>query len=90
MQDDVPLRLHMWGTNLYTGGHFDSYIVDYSDYKPGPPSDETWVVPDMCPAGLSPDNSLAAKQSHWLTKLRSVLPNTHFGKPYHMTVYPWG
>ena len=32
-QDGAPLRLNMWGFNLYTEGHFDLYIADYYDYK---------------------------------------------------------
>ena len=33
LQDGAPLRLNMWGFNLYTEGHFDLYIADYYDYK---------------------------------------------------------
>ena len=32
-QDGAPLRLNMWGFNLYTEGHFDLYIADYYDFK---------------------------------------------------------
>ena len=68
----------MWGKNLYTGGHFDAYIVDYSDYKPGAISEDTWEVPHICPSEIEPE-SVAAKSSHWLAKLRSVLPSAHYG-----------
>ena len=37
LQDGSPLRLNMWGFNLYTDGHFDLYIADYYDYKVRPP-----------------------------------------------------
>lgn len=37
LQDGAPLRLNMWGFNLYTDGHFDLYIADYYDYKVSPP-----------------------------------------------------
>ena len=33
VQKGAPLRLNMWGVNLYTGGHFDLYVADYYDYK---------------------------------------------------------
>ena len=33
VQDGAPLRLNMWGVNLYTGGHFDLYVADYFDYQ---------------------------------------------------------
>ena len=68
----------MWGKNLYTGGHFDAYVVDYYDYKPGAIADEIWSVPDLCPKEHEPENA-ALKQSHWLAKLRSVLPSMHYG-----------
>lgn len=78
--DITPLRLYMWGKNLFTGGHYDAYIVDYYGYTPGPAPAEVWSVPDYCPKHLSPDNEdHASRFSHWLTKLRSVLPSTHFG-----------
>ena len=79
VQDDVPLRLSMWGTNLFTQGHFDAYIVDYYDYRPVPAAAETWAVPDICPSQPEPENA-ATKRSHWLAEIRSVLPSTHFGE----------
>lgn len=79
MQDNTPLRLFMWGKNLYTGGHYDAYIVDYSAYKPGASPEDTWAVPDICPKDPEPAN-VASKHGHWLAKLRSVLPSTHYGK----------
>lgn len=69
----------MWGKNLYTEGHYDNYVVDYYDYKPGPIPDEVWTVPDICPKHVQPEDG-TIKQAHWLSKLRSVLPSTHFGK----------
>ena len=38
LQDGTPLRLNMYGFNLYTEGHFDLYIGDYYDYKVSSPS----------------------------------------------------
>ncbi len=52
----TPLRLFMWGKNLFTDGHFDAYIVDYYNYVPGPAPEDTWSVPDICPKHLSPEN----------------------------------
>ena len=69
----------MWGKNLYTGGHFDAYVVDYYDYKVGAIAEDTWEVPKICPREIEPE-SAAAQNSHWLSKLRSVLPNAHFGR----------
>ena len=78
MQDGTPLRLYMWGANLFTGGHFDAYIVDYYDYKPGAIDADVFSVPDMCPRKISPD--LLAKKSHWLAHVRSIFPSPHFGE----------
>lgn len=70
----------MWGKNLYTGGHFDAYVVDYYDYKPGPIPEDVWEVPRLCPKDVEPGNA-AVQQSHWLTKLQSILPSIHYGEP---------
>lgn len=43
----APVKLHMWGVNLYTGGHFDEYVVNYYNYKPGPIDDKIWEVPEV-------------------------------------------
>lgn len=29
----APKELRMWGINLYTGGHFDDYRVEYTHYN---------------------------------------------------------
>ena len=76
----IPLRLYMWGKNLFTGGHFDAYVVDYYDYKPGPPADEVFSVPDYCPTNISPDLSPNQQESHWISRVRAALPSQHFGK----------
>lgn len=68
----------MWGPQLFTGGHFDAYILDYYDYQPGAVNDDVFSVPEMCPKKISPD--VAVQKTHWLAQVRSILPNAHFGK----------
>ena len=79
LQDGAPLRLYMWGKNLFTGGHFDAYIVDYYDYQPGSIDEDIFSVPDNCPKKLSPDLSPNFGKAHWHTKLRAMLPSRHYG-----------
>ena len=44
----APLRLWMLGVNLYTGGHKDVYIAEYSDFKVGPETC-SWRSPPGAP-----------------------------------------
>lgn len=60
----VPLRLHMLGTNLYSGGHKDEYVATFYDYKAGAISDDVFQLPngmstDDCKSA-APDAALAA------------------------------
>ena len=80
-QDDVPLELNMWGINLYTGGHFDNYVVHYTSYRAGPVADAVFEKPDLCH-----DKPLqAAPVGGWRHNLHaqvvSLLPNPYYGAP---------
>ena len=82
----MPLELNMWGINLYTGGHFDNYIVHYFDYQPGPQADTLFAKPDICHG--KPE--LPAQQSGWRhdlqAQIRSLLPNPYHGAPLPLEV----
>lgn len=88
LQDGTPLRLYMWGKNLFTGGHFDAYIVDYYDYQPGSIDEDIFSVPDNCPKKLSPDLSPNFGKAHWHTKLRAMLPSRHYGEAQSCPILP--
>eukprot|EP00891_Asterochloris_glomerata_P000653 jgi/Astpho2/653/Aster-x0947 len=76
--EDAPLELHMWGTNLYTGGHYDEYVADFHDWRPGPIDDEVWETPDVCR-----DHPDAMQAHHVDSGLRLEMarqaPNRHWG-----------
>lgn len=83
LQKGAPLRLHMWGINLYTGGHFDDYIADYYGFEPGPPEANVYNVPDYCPPHPSTAESYVVRhqmrQNGVLRHLHAMLPNPHYG-----------
>jgi len=47
-RDQVPLRFHMLGTELFGGAHFDEWVMDYSGYEPDSPAKHIFETPDMC------------------------------------------
>ena len=156
LQEDAPLELHMWGTNLYTGellvdlhrprkqlvtlqwvlfpylqglghvcwgspnpvliwlcallfsaahhlpseeaaaqcipapststprlacagGHYDEYVADFHDWRPGPIDDDVWETPDVCR-----DHPDAMQAHHEDSGLRLEVarqaPNRHWGE----------
>ena len=82
-RQNVPLRLEMWGVNLYTGGHFDDYQVDFHSFLAGPPPAGTFTVPAICPPKPSLDDSFVARHQlrhTGLVRHLSIMhPNMHFG-----------
>ncbi|CAL8460756.1 g287 [Coccomyxa elongata] len=83
-KDGNPLRLNMWGVNLYTGGHFDLYISDYFDYKAGEIDEQEFDVPSFCPEKPDPDEPGSNggrfhRNMGGIARMRSLLPNAHYG-----------
>ncbi|KAK9819683.1 hypothetical protein WJX72_001073 [[Myrmecia] bisecta] len=89
-KEGAPLQLHMWGINLYTGGHFDEWISTYTDFKAGPLAEDVWSVPDFCPK--EPSVMLPQHRETGLTAdLRRMLPNAHYGdEAYDAFVHKFG
>lgn len=52
--DGTPVRLDMWGTNWFTGGHWDHYIAEFYDFEADPAFDDaTFAMPPVC-KGVAP------------------------------------
>lgn len=85
VQEGVPLRLDMWGVNLYTGGHFDRYIADYHGFEPGPAPAKTFAIPEYCPQHPTAVDAYIMRhqmaQNGLLRHLYAMLPNQHSGIP---------
>lgn len=57
--EGVPVRLHMFGQDMFSGSHFDTYIVDYQLYRPGAPDPAVFERPIECtgvPEEATPGN----------------------------------
>ena len=78
-QDDEPLELDMWGINLYTGGHYDNYIVHYTSYRAGSIPEAVFSKPDLC----AEKPVLAHVTEGWRhdlhAQIASFLPNAYYG-----------
>ena len=81
MQAGAPLQLNMWGINIYTGGHYDHYIVDYFGFQAQPASPATFDVPEFCPRTPEPGQQMTPhhKQAGLHAQLRRLLPNAYSG-----------
>ena len=75
----------MWGINLYTGGHFDNYLVRYTSYRAGASPEAAFEKPDLC----ADKPLLPAKTEGWRHALHaqvaSYLPNAYYGAPYALS-----
>ena len=82
LQEGAPLQLNMWGINIYTGGHYDHYIVNYFGFSKGPAPEGTFDVPDFCPTKPEPGNQMTPhhRQAGLGAQLRRLLPNAHSGE----------
>ena len=81
-QEGAPLMLNMWGINIYTGGHYDNYIVNYYDYREGPAPPGTFDKPAICPDKPEPEDAQTPhhKQAGIHAQIRRMLPNRHQGE----------
>jgi hypothetical protein len=50
-KDDVPLRLHCLGNEMFGGAHYDEWVIDYASYSPEPPHKSIFKIPHMCKDG---------------------------------------
>ena len=66
----------MWGINIYTGGHYDHYIVDYFGFQAQPAPPATFDVPEFCPKTPEPGQQMTPhhKQAGVHAQLRRLLP----------------
>ena len=78
----MPLLLNMWGINIYTGGHYDNYVVNYYGYREGPAPAGTFNKPHICPDKPDPEDELTPhhKQAGLHAQIRRMLPNPHHGE----------
>lgn len=44
----TPLRLSMIGQDIFSGSHYDEYIVDFLSFTPGVPDDSVFAIPNAC------------------------------------------
>ena len=78
----IPLRLHMHGTELFTGAHFDEWVVDYIDFSPDVPDASVFDMPDTCSASDSSSSSpFINAHSHKgaSARARLMVPMVHYG-----------
>ncbi|GAB4814889.1 hypothetical protein N2152v2_001935 [Parachlorella kessleri] len=77
--EGLPLRLHMRGTELFDGAHFDEWVADYYDYEPGRPGKGTFKPPKLC-KGVKPEEppSLLKRSTRGL-RMRSLVPTVTYG-----------
>ena len=47
-KDEIPLRLHCLGNELFGGAHYDEWVIDYTSYSPKPPHKSIFEIPSMC------------------------------------------
>ncbi len=80
VQDEAPLQLYMHGVDLYMNSHFDVWIVDISQWRPGPIDEENWRVPDFCHQGEIEELQRHKLDSSLAMEVAKQLPNLHFGE----------
>ena len=87
---NAPLRLEALSKNLWTGGHYDLTVAEFSDWRPGAVPDGAFAVPPGCPLRPSPDSGSNARLSLSFRGsvsapplpadfLSLALPNRHWG-----------
>ena len=80
VQDEAPLQLYMHGVDLYMNSHFDVWIVDIDQWKPGPIDEDNWRVPDFCHQGEFEELQRHQLDSSLVMEVAKQLPNPHFGE----------
>ena len=80
VQDNMPLQFHMLGIDLYMNSHFDDWIVDIVDWRPGPVDAENWRVPDMCHQSEAQELQRHRLDASLAMEVAKQLPNRHSGE----------
>ena len=89
----APLRLEALSKNLWTGGHYDLTIAEFSGWRPGPVPEGAFDIPPGCPLKPTPDSSSSSSVFEKSLRGRGVvgapplptdflalaLPNRHSG-----------
>ena len=70
----------MHGVDLYMNSHFDVWIVDINQWRPGPIDEENWRVPDFCHQGEFKELQRHQLDSSLAMEVAKQLPNLHFGE----------
>ncbi len=84
VQDEAPLQLYMHGVDLYMNSHFDVWIVDIDQWRPGPIDEDNWRVPDFCHHGEVEELQRHQLDSSLAMEVAKQLPNLHFGELNHL------
>eukprot|EP00890_Picochlorum_soloecismus_P001827 jgi/Picsp_1/2645/NSC_00875-R1_cathepsin l len=71
-RDQVPLRFHMLGTELFGGAHFDEWVMDYRGYDPDPSVKHVFQTPNLCQGKES-----YSGRSH-APRWKSMLPRVNY------------
>jgi hypothetical protein len=68
----------MLGSELFDGAHFDEWVVDYGEYRPGKPDAVVFDTPDLC-RDKQPAAPLAASgRSAAGTRMAMLAPAVHY------------
>lgn len=81
--EGMPVRLHMFGQDMFSGSHFDTYIADYHLYRPGVPDPAVFERPIECtgvPEEATPGN-LRPLAFQMATLLPAMPPRASLSKP---------
>ncbi len=70
----------MHGVDLYMNSHFDVWIVDIDQWRPGPIDQENWRVPEFCHQGEFEELQRHQLDSSLAMEVAKQLPNLHFGE----------
>ena len=78
--DGDPIRFHMIGNDAFSGSHFDEWVVDYIDYKPGKPDRDLFDRPRLCDHETALKSRHAAgRHSPGVFRMMQLTPKVHYG-----------
>lgn len=73
----MPLRLHMQGNEMFSGAHFDEYVVEYEAYIPGRPDPSVFEKPELC-KGVEPQAAPAGGRTASQMRMAAVVPTVAY------------
>jgi hypothetical protein len=74
--DGRPLRIHMSGVNLFTGSHFDEYIVEFTTWLPTVKNSAATFKPPATCSPIDPNTSGLTNPSRSALQSLFLLPST--------------